>query len=98
MRGVGWTFDALLDTRVLATASVAVAISASDLLLETVGAATGMVEPDVGIRCFVVGGSMFSLLLDRPFPTLLPRPDPMFVQCRVAQDCMGDRGSVNADE
>lgn len=98
MRGVGWAFDALLDTRVFATASMVVATSAADVPLETVGDATGMVEPGVGIRCFAVGGSMLLLVLDRSFTTLLSRPDPMFVQCRVAQDCMGDRGSVNADE
>lgn len=77
---------------------MAVATCASDVRLETGGAATGMVEPEVGIRCFVVGGFIFSLLLDRHFPTLLLRPDLMFVQCRVAQDCMGDIGAVNTDE
>lgn len=60
---------------------MAVATFAVDVPLETVGLAAGIVEPEVGTRCFDVEGSIFLLVLDLPFPTLLSRPDAMFVQC-----------------
>lgn len=73
MRGVVWTFDALLSATVFATASMAVATSSADAPPVTAGVA-------VGRGGFVVGVSIFLLVLDWPFPAMLLRPDPIFVR------------------
>lgn len=40
----------------------------------------GRVEPEVGVRSLVVGGSRFLLVPDLPFPAMLSRPVPRFVR------------------